>query len=137
MSKHEHAERSFTADPASIAEVRSFAERTLKAWHMTAQADDVQLCVSELASNAVNHGTRPGSPSAFRVRMDASDARIRIEIEDSDPLTAPRVRQAAHGDTGGRGMQIVDALASAWGYENHAPEGKAVWSEFHTTPAST
>lgn len=136
MPRHEHAEQSFTAIPQSIGAARTFIEQTLKAWRLTGRADDVRLCVSELASNAVNHGTHTMSHcGAFQVRIDADDAHIRIEVEDSEPLTAPRVCRAMDGEPGGRGMLIIDTLATAWGYESHAPSGKIVWSEFPTSPA--
>ncbi|MEU9481876.1 ATP-binding protein [Streptomyces sp. NPDC048191] len=136
MFKQEHAERSFTAVPESIAAARSFAEQTLAAWHLMGRVDDVQLCISELASNAVNHGTRDrGLDHVFQVRIDADESVVRVEVEDDDPVSVPRVRQARDGDTGGRGMLIVQALAAAWGWESHAPAGKAVWSEFAISPA--
>ncbi|MFJ3633123.1 ATP-binding protein [Streptomyces sp. NPDC090112] len=131
MTRHEHAEHTFTAVPESVAEARTFTTRTLESWELTGRADDIRLCVSELASNAVEHGTRTtGGKGAFLVRIDADDTHVRVEVEDDDPLTAPRVRRARQEDTGGRGMTIVALLATAWGFETHALAGKAVWSEF-------
>jgi anti-sigma regulatory factor (Ser/Thr protein kinase) len=136
MHKQEHAEHSFTAVPESIAAARAFTEQTLEAWRVTGRVDDVRLCVSELASNAVNHGTpTEDGGHVFHVRIDADDTLIRVEVEDDDPLSTPRVRQPAEGDTGGRGMLIVESLSAAWGYESHDADGKAVWTEFFTSRA--
>ena len=136
MDKQEHAEHSFTAIPESIPAARAFAEQTLEAWQVTGRVDDVRLCVSELASNAVNHGSRTDNGGhVFHVRIDADDTLIRVEVEDDDPLSTPHVREPGEGETGGRGMLIVETLSAAWGYESHDEEGKAVWTEFLTTRA--
>ncbi|MFF0220193.1 ATP-binding protein [Streptomyces vinaceus] len=105
---------------------------------MTGRADDIPLCVSELASNVVEHGTRTtGDRGVFLVRIDADDAHVRVEVEDDDPIpmSTPRVSRADDGDTSGRGMMIMASPAIAWGFESCAFGGKAVWSEFLTAPA--
>jgi hypothetical protein len=53
-------QRFFDAKPESVALARDFATRALAAWGLSATAEDVRLCVSELASNSLVHGTRPG-----------------------------------------------------------------------------
>ncbi|RSS79380.1 ATP-binding protein [Streptomyces sp. WAC06614] len=138
MPRHEHAEHTFTAAPESVAAARSFTTRTLESWDLTRRADDIRLCVSELAANAVEHGTRRTAEGqgAFLVRIDADDTHIRLEVEDDDPLGTPRLNRAQDEDTGGRGMMIVASLATAWGFESCAFAGKAVWSEFLTGPTA-
>ncbi|MFF0215955.1 ATP-binding protein [Streptomyces vinaceus] len=137
MPRHEHAEHTFTAVPESVAAARSFTSRTLESWELTRRADDIRLCVSELASNAVEHGTHAlGGRGAFLVRIDADDSHVRVEVEDDDPLATPCLNRSDKGDTGGRGMMIVASLATAWGFETCALTGKAVWSEFLTSPTA-
>ncbi|MFE2856712.1 ATP-binding protein [Streptomyces lavendulae] len=136
MTRHDHAEHTFTSVPESVAAARTFISRTLQEWHVTSHADDILLCASELASNAVKYGSSTeGGRAVFQVRLDADDTHLRVEVEDGDPLTVPRMNRAAEGETGGRGMAIVASLASAWGFESHAAAGKAVWSEFVTSAA--
>ncbi|MFD7085508.1 ATP-binding protein [Streptomyces sp. NPDC059918] len=139
MPRQTQAERTFTAVPESVAEARSFTTRTLESWELTHRADDIRLCVSELAANAVEHGTCTPSagPGAFLVRIDADETHVRIEVEDHDPLSAPRVNRARGSDTSGRGMLIVASLAAAWGFEISPCVGKAVWSEFPMGPPTT
>ncbi|MFE5540762.1 MULTISPECIES: ATP-binding protein [Streptomyces] len=134
MHRHEHAELAFTAVPESVAEARAFTARTLEGWRLTGRADDIGLCVSELASNAVKHGS-PGEGGAFRVRIDADETHVHLEVEDDDPSATPRMGAARDEDTGGRGMMIVASLATAWGFESCAYGGKAVWSDFVTAPS--
>jgi hypothetical protein len=46
-----------------------------------------------------------------------------------DPdLRLPRLRSATATDEGGRGLYLVEQLATRWG-SRPTPEGKAVWFE--------
>jgi len=83
---------------------------------------DVQLVVSELATNAVIHA---GSPFSISVRCDV-DA-IRIAVQDWN-ATSPQLRGAGPTDRSGRGLNLVGAVAREWGVEP-APDGKTVWAE--------
>ncbi|MEU6327350.1 ATP-binding protein [Streptomyces sp. NPDC047049] len=123
----------FEAKPESISLARDFAVMTLKAWGQDAPADDVRLCVSELASNAFLHGTKRGH--GFLVRLEADEDFVRLEVHDSRNChdcraPQPAVRHPADTDTTGRGLVIVDMLADGWGVEVREPLGKVVWSRF-------
>lgn len=50
-----------------------------------------------------------------------------------DSRLRPSVRYAGEHDEGGRGMFLVDALASAWGVTDTA-NGKTVWFEVAAQP---
>lgn len=85
------------------------------------QAENAILIVSELATNALLHGE--GNISLV---VSRGGDRLRIEVSDEGHpaqigMVAPRQR-----GIGGRGLFIVDQLASAWG----AARGTAhVWAE--------
>jgi anti-sigma regulatory factor (Ser/Thr protein kinase) len=69
------------------------------------------LLTSELITNALRHGT-----GEITIRVTRSAHEVRIAVADGskhDPLA----RTAGHDDEGGRGLAIVDALASSWGVE--------------------
>ncbi|MEJ8650169.1 ATP-binding protein [Streptomyces sp. MS1.AVA.3] len=107
--------------------------QVLKAWGLDAPADDVRLCVSELASNALLHGTKRGH--GFLVRLDADEDFVRLEVHDSHDRRGgcepqPAIQHPADTDTTGRGLRIVDILADGWGVEDREPLGKIVWSRF-------
>ncbi|AEN12575.1 MULTISPECIES: ATP-binding protein [unclassified Streptomyces] len=88
--------------------------------------DDVLLCVTELATNALVHGVPPGR--GFKVGITWGEG-LRIEVHDSG---GGRVRPAADlfpDAEGGRGLVLVGALADAWGVGERDP-GKIVWCEF-------
>jgi anti-sigma regulatory factor (Ser/Thr protein kinase) len=125
-------QRFFDAKPESVALARDFATRALAAWGLSATAEDVRLCVSELASNSLVHGTRPGH--GFLVRLGVDDDFVRLEVHDSRHQR-PQLRHPADTDTSGRGLLIVAELADGWGVEDRKPFGKVVWSRFKAAPA--
>jgi hypothetical protein len=63
----------------------------------------------------------------FTLRLRRGASSIWAEVFDSD-LRLPRIRSAAETDEGGRGLYLVDQLATRWG-SRPTPEGKAVWFE--------
>jgi anti-sigma regulatory factor (Ser/Thr protein kinase) len=87
-------------------------------------ADDVILCVSELATNAAVHSDSRRCGGTFTVRTESCPgAGVRIEVEDGG---GPWV-SSAPDPTHGRGLDIVRALADEWGITT-TPAGRAVWA---------
>ncbi|MGW0564222.1 ATP-binding protein [Streptomyces sp. NPDC003016] len=118
-------ERFYRRDRRSVSAAREFARRALADWGMDARMDDVLLCVSELATNALVHGVPPGRGYRLRLWLYGGGV-LRIEVHDSgDGL--PRVREP-DGESG-RGLLLVTALADRWGVGEREP-GKVVWCEF-------
>ncbi len=74
------------------------------------------------ASRGVNAAARE---FALRLRRGASS--VWVEVFDPD-LRLPRIRTATDTDEGGRGLYLVEQLATRWG-SRPTPEGKAVWFE--------
>ncbi len=108
--------------PASVARIRRFAVETSRTTAPAVDADTVALLVSEVATNALVHGT-----GRVRVRVRPTGGGLRVEVHDEGP-TLPSRREATPMDEGGRGIALVDALSSGWGAEA-TPEGKTVWFE--------
>jgi PAS domain S-box-containing protein len=68
----------------------------------------------------------------FRLRLRRGASAIWAEVFDSD-LRLPRIRSAGETDEGGRGLYLVDQLATRWG-SRPTPNGKAVWFELPLNP---
>ena len=73
-----------------------------------------------------------GPPAAavareVRLRLRRGASSVWVEVFDPD-LRLPRIRTAAETDEGGRGLYLVEQLATRWG-SRPTPEGKAVWFE--------
>ncbi|MFJ8495880.1 ATP-binding protein [Streptomyces sp. NPDC094038] len=122
-------EQFYARERRSVPAARRFAAQSLRCWGLSdwARADDVSLCVSELATNALLHGVPPGRGFLLRLRYDG-DA-VRVEVHDSGPGMPATAEQADDADEGGRGLLLVAALADKWGVAERAL-GKVVWAEF-------
>ena len=122
-------EWSFPASTASIALARNAVADRLGPTATAALVDDVRLMVSELVTNAVVHAH---STCTVSLRIDPSA--IRIEVGDGCRQT-PRMRRPEAGEAHGRGLLIIESLADCWGVEVD-DDGKTVWFELRTAPAS-
>lgn len=63
----------------------------------------------------------------FLLRLRRGDSSVWVEVFDRD-LRLPRIRSAGAEDEGGRGLYLVEQLATRWG-SRPTPDGKAVWFE--------
>jgi PAS domain S-box-containing protein len=122
------------------------------------QAELACLLVSEVVTNVVLHAAAPaprrelvleGVPAfsfdesaweldtdlyrrepvskEFRLRLRRGANAVWVEVFDSD-MRLPRIRSAGETDEGGRGLYLVDQLATRWG-SRPTSDGKAVWFE--------
>ncbi|MEU1466622.1 ATP-binding protein [Streptomyces sp. NPDC005761] len=119
-------ERFFRRERRSVPAAREFVRSVLADWGFgEARADEVLVCVSELATNALVHGVPPGR--GYKVMLWLRDGgQVRVEVHDSGD-GEPGVREP-DGESG-RGLVIVEALADRWGVGERVP-GKVVWCEF-------
>ncbi|MFB7172511.1 ATP-binding protein [Streptomyces sp. NPDC056254] len=116
-------ERLYLRSPRTVAAARQFTRDTVHAWGADECLDDLLLCVSELATNALRYGVPPGRGDLLRL-FGFEDATVRAEVHDSGPGLS---RIAGRGC--GRGLTLVGALADDWGVAGRSP-GKIVWCEF-------
>src|SRR4051794_40047354 len=86
-------------------------------------AEDVELVVTELVTNALLHGTPP-----VVLRISPAHGRVRIEVEDAGREMPMRMRENVEAMTG-RGLSLVSRLTSGWGVEPRGDGGKVVWAE--------
>jgi anti-sigma regulatory factor (Ser/Thr protein kinase) len=87
-----------------------------------ATVDTAMLLVSEVVTNAVVHAHTP-----VEVHIAVRGPVVRIEARDGS-TTPPRLPHVDAGATSGRGLAMVDELASSWG-SVVGPDGKTVWFE--------
>jgi anti-sigma regulatory factor (Ser/Thr protein kinase) len=86
--------------------------------------EDAQLLVSEIVANAVRHG-RPDI--TLRVRVHPPGIGIAV-IDTGEAVPTMPDEPPPPTQPSGRGLLIVDALASAWGVApSEPPPGKVVW----------
>lgn len=117
------------------------------------RADDAELIVSELATNAIRHSTSRGG--YFELTLDLAPGRVRIEVRDGGPFGYPpppspppnppsppplihpwttmrhedRDRdRAAEADEYGLGLAIVTSASDKWGHSRY-PDHEVWWAE--------
>jgi anti-sigma regulatory factor (Ser/Thr protein kinase) len=85
--------------------------------------DDVELLVSELATNSVRHA------GAGEVYMEAAvtPERVRLSLCDLGEGFVPQEPQPHPDGSGGYGLMLVDRLADRWGV--HRNGDFCVWFE--------
>ncbi|MHA5047999.1 ATP-binding protein [Streptomyces sp. SD15] len=94
--------------------------------------DDAVLILSELLSNACRHGRPLGDALAgdgdvrAAWRVDAA-GRLIVEVTDGGGPTRPVPATPSVTAHGGRGLNIITALAKDWGVRDDAPGEVTVW----------
>jgi anti-sigma regulatory factor (Ser/Thr protein kinase) len=120
----------FEAEPSELHVLRRAVQEQLTYWGIQAFADEVQLAVTELATNVIKH---VGAGTAATLVMEPDAARLRVELHDKSSAV-PALRDPGCEDDCGRGLRLLEALAAEWGTVITAA-GKAVWCEIALRPA--
>ncbi|MGY0070896.1 SpoIIE family protein phosphatase [Streptomyces sp. QTS137] len=116
------AEWRLAPDPSEVPRARAVVREQLHEWGLAKQADNAELMVGELVTNAVRHAH--ARPVALRlVRGDT----LLCEVEDDDH-ELPTLLSAGPTDEAGRGLRVVSRLAREWG-TSRTESGKSVWFE--------
>ena len=118
----------FPAHATSASKARSVVGQRLVEHELRYLVDDVQLVVSELATNALTHARTP-----FTVTLAGVAQSLLVKVRDGSPCHPVIVVGTPH-DTAGRGVTIVALLSREWGVTPHADGGKTVWAAFDTRP---
>ena len=115
--------------PATAASART-ARRFVSAFCARRQMPDdlcydAALLVSELTGNSLRHAR-----SEARISVDPIGAVLRVEVADDSP-DLPQLQDVPEDATHGRGVRILDRLATRWGADRRTvpPPGKVVWFE--------
>jgi anti-sigma regulatory factor (Ser/Thr protein kinase) len=146
--------RVFPGEPRQVPLVRAWVARTLAG---CPAREDLVTCVSELAANAIEH-TASGVGGEFTVEVAwPADGAARVAVTDAGSPGEPAAGQAAWSaeaepaeaepaeaeapdddyaglalDEGGRGLILVAACSSRWGYGDAGADegaGRTVWAE--------
>ncbi|MGW3955125.1 ATP-binding protein [Streptomyces sp. NPDC004752] len=124
---------SATPRGARLARLLTTQQLTEWGWPSSCTAtDSAALVVAELAANAVTHGRVRGRCFRLTLVLDTPDT-LRVEVADprGDRPPQPRTTAVAAFDTtaeSGRGLLLVETLATRWGTAPYPPSGKTVWA---------
>ncbi|MGH8949804.1 MAG: ATP-binding protein [Acidimicrobiia bacterium] len=84
--------------------------------------DLLALLTAEIVTNAILHAR-----TSLRLVATKVDGGVRVAVSDGSP-SAPVVKNYGATAPTGRGLHIVEDLASRWGY-HRSEGGKTVWFE--------
>jgi hypothetical protein len=113
------------AESEAVPEARRRIVALVRSWDVPLPDDtfsDLELLSTELITNAVRH-TRASCAVAVRW----TGVRVRVEVTDVSPARPHRWHGSLDAE-GGRGLLLVESLATAWG-STPDPAGKVVWFE--------
>jgi anti-sigma regulatory factor (Ser/Thr protein kinase) len=112
------------AAPTASAEARAVVE-AIGSDLPEAVLVDAKLLLTELVANAIKHTSRGIEAVIIRITRNHF---VRVEVLDPGPMFNPDPRPPSTGAGSGRGLYLVDAVATAWGIEPDEA-GKKVWFE--------
>lgn len=103
------------------------SETPLGGGSMADEFDEDWTDLLEAAAEEDEESDEDPADKEFLLRLRRGASAVWVEVFDHD-LRLPRIRSAAADDEGGRGLYLVEQLASRWG-SRPTPDGKAVWFE--------
>ncbi|MER5546451.1 ATP-binding protein [Streptomyces sp. NPDC002589] len=112
--------------PSSVRQARRFLQHCLGQWKLPAPNDNATLVVSELSTNALRHSGTPGSDPVWLAIILYTEELI-CAVADPSPKPPRTTALDSHSDAG-RGLHVVSALSSSWGWSPSPPPGKIVWA---------
>lgn len=107
------------ADAAWPQRLRRIARASLNHWGRPDLGEVTELLLTELATNALRHGSGPD----IGVRISMRDDHLKIEVKDGSP-SRPTLRHAEYDDEGGRGLLLVECMSDVWGVSD---DGTTTW----------
>lgn len=109
------------ADARSAGRARAFVRDVLQQWGCDHLVELTVLVANEVVTNAILHAR-----TDVRVQVRLGQGCVRVEV--SDRASAEPVRRNTPDDaTGGRGIALLDAMATRWGVDSLPDGGKRVW----------
>ncbi|GAA1111855.1 ATP-binding protein [Kitasatospora arboriphila] len=123
--------RGIPAGPAAARTARLEARGRFKEELLPEAADNLELVVTELVTNA---SEVTGEGATVQMRIRSADGALLVEVIDDCPV-APKPRSPSDDDEEGRGLLLVDSVCTSWGW-HWSDEGKTVWAIVPTAPCA-
>jgi hypothetical protein len=126
-----HCRITLAPAPESTGTARGFTTAALHGWHLDTLIQDAVIVASELVTNAIRHGSafaaQSGKHAQVELTWQRQASRLICVVTDRSPQP-PVLAPADLNAESGRGLQIVHALAPAWGWTMLSAQEKAVWA---------
>ena len=115
--------------PMSVGEARRFVRHVLVSAGRADLAEDAELLVSEVVTNAVVHAGTP-----IELVATVRDDTLYVEVADGSHHL-PSLRNYTTMAGTGRGLRLLEQLVDCWGVRTD-DGGKTLWFELSSTPQS-
>ncbi|MEU5180480.1 ATP-binding protein [Streptomyces longwoodensis] len=99
--------------PESVSRARRWFRRFITPYRPSCSVDDCVLMISELVTNAVLHG-RSDEAWVVRVEWFREGTSLRVDVHNPGIPANVRLRRPEVNDAHGRGLLLVDSLATSW-----------------------
>ncbi|QDY78150.1 ATP-binding protein [Streptomyces qinzhouensis] len=109
-------------DARRVSQIRRIGRAALRKWGFHGAVDDAELIISELVTNAIENGS--GCSVGFSISCVGTT--VRIEVADGSHSRPQVRRRGGLYEEGGRGLVLIEHLASAWGTSE---DGTRTWCE--------
>jgi anti-sigma regulatory factor (Ser/Thr protein kinase) len=118
--------RRFARRPEEVAAARRFVLGALT--RGSEARETARLLVSEAVTSAIDQSAPADGSGTLEVGYAVLGRRLRVEVSDDGGPARLRQRIHAARSAGGRGLELVRALASRWGVRESAA-GRTIWFE--------
>ena len=127
--------RRFARRPEEVAAARRFVRGGLTRGGLTRGSDALetaQLLVSETVTSSLDQSAPNRGAGTLEVGYALVGRKLRVEVSDDGGPARLRRRIHAVRSAGGRGLELVRALASRWGVRESSA-GRTIWFEVDIT----
>lgn len=102
----------FDAVPDEVSLLRKAIRPTLVRWGARHTVDEVQLVVTELATNVIKHA---GERTPATLVLESRGNRLRVELHDKSGVMPTAGRPASCDAECGRGLHLLASMSADWG----------------------
>jgi anti-sigma regulatory factor (Ser/Thr protein kinase) len=125
-------QRRFLRQPEQVAAARRFITEALA--RGSEVRETARLLVSETVTSTLDQARFGLGDGTFEVAYAIIDGRLRVEVsDDGGPARLRRRIHDVHADSG-RGLRLVQTLASRWGVREDTG-GRTIWFELDLSAA--
>jgi anti-sigma regulatory factor (Ser/Thr protein kinase) len=110
--------------PGAVPCARVHTRLVLQEWGLSRLAEDMELIVSELVTNVIQHA----GGDYFRIMLRSDGRRCCVLVWDQS-FVQPMPAEPDVEDPAGRGLLIVQEVSARWGsYRTQGDGGKITWA---------
>jgi anti-anti-sigma regulatory factor len=112
----------------SVPAARRLVTAVCERWDLPGVTGSAAIVITELAANVVRHAR-----TGMELVITRGARQLHLAVRDGDSQRPHLVGPAGEEEPGGRGLLLVEAVSTSWGY-TLLPDGKVTWASLSTVP---